>query len=99
MSTMSATVRNGRIEPDEQWDLPEGTKLVITTLDQAQELETDEPNSPEEIARLLAAADQILPFDYSPEEEARIEEARKSRKEWELAHFHERAEKLRRICE
>ena len=97
MNAMPATIRNGRIELDEQQELPEGTKLLVRFLCQEADHDSDEPNSPEEIARLLAASERLLPFDYTAEEEARIEEARQSRKAWELAHFDEHAEKLRRM--
>ena len=55
--------------------------------------------TPEEIARVLAAMDRMLPFDFSSEEAARLEAARQEQKAWELAHFEERAEKLRRMWE
>ena len=55
--------------------------------------------TPEEIARVLAAMDRMVPFDFSPEEAARLEAAQQEHKAWELAHFEERAEKLRRMWE
>lgn len=94
MSTIKATFRNGRIEPDEPLDLPDGTELQITLPDDG-----DEPSNQGEIDRVLAAMDQIIPFDMSPEEETRLEADRQARKEWEKTHFFERAEKLRRMWE
>ena len=54
----------------------------------------DAPMTPEEIERVLAAMDAIIPFERTPEEEARLEADRLARKEWEKAHFFEHADKL-----
>jgi predicted DNA-binding antitoxin AbrB/MazE fold protein len=94
MSIIKATFRNGRIEPDEPLDLPDGTELQISLPEN-----DDEPMSQAEIDRVLTAMDQIIPFDRSPEEEARLETDRQARKEWEKDHFFERAEKLRKMWE
>jgi predicted DNA-binding antitoxin AbrB/MazE fold protein len=94
MSTIKATFRNGRIEPDEPLDLPDGTELQITLPE-----DDDESLDQTEIDRVLAAMDQIIPFDMSPEEETRLEADRQARKEWEKAQFLERAEKLRKMWE
>lgn len=94
MSPIKATIRNGRIEPDEPLDLPDGTEVRITVPEK-----DDEPMSQEEIDRILAAMDRIVPFETSPEEEARLEADRQARKEWEKAQFFEHAEKLRKMWE
>jgi hypothetical protein len=96
MTTIKATVRDGRLELDQPIDLPNGTELLIPVPDMA----TDEgPMSAEEIAQVLAAMDQMIPFDRSPEEEVRLEADRQARKAWELTHADERTEKLRRMWE
>lgn len=94
MTTIRAIVRNGRIEPVEAIDLPEGTELLIPVPDD----EEDAP-LPDEIARTLAAMDRIIPFDMSEEEEAALEADRKARKQSELSRFEGHAERLRRIWE
>ncbi|WP_020470237.1 hypothetical protein [Zavarzinella formosa] len=93
MPTINATIRNGRIEPDEPLDLPDGTSVKISVADD------DDLMSPKEIERIVTAMDQIIPFDRSPEEEARLEADRLARKEWEKAHFFEHAKKIDRIFE
>lgn len=94
MSTIKATIRNGRIETDEPLNLPDGTEVQITVPEN-----DDEPMSQAEIDRILAAMDNIIPFQMSPEEEARLEADRLARKEWEKARFFEHAEKLRKMWE
>lgn len=96
MITIRATIRDGRIEPDEPIDLPEGTEVQVTVPEYDDD---DGPMIPEEIERILAAMDRIIPFEMSPEEEARLEADRLERKEWEKAHFYEHAEKLRKMWE
>ncbi len=96
MMTIKATVRGGRLEVDEPINLPDGTELNITLPDEAAE---DGPMPAEEIARVLAAMDQTIPFEMTPGEEAEIEAQRQKQKEWEKAHFAEHAEKLRRMWE
>jgi hypothetical protein len=93
MTTIKAIVRGGRLELDRPIDLPDGTELLIPVPDAADE---DGPMPPEEIARVLAAMDQMIPFEMIPEEEAGIEAQRQKQKEWEKAHFAEHAEKLRK---
>jgi predicted DNA-binding antitoxin AbrB/MazE fold protein len=94
MSTIRATVRNGRIEPDEPFVLPEGTEVEITIPEN-----DDEPMSQTEIDRVLTAMDQMVPLQMSDAELAAWEADRQARKEWEKAHFFEHAEKLRRMWE
>ena len=70
MTTIKATVRNGRIEVDEPLDLSDGTELLIPLPNGSQEREQDRPMTPEEIARVLAAMAKIEPFDWTDEERA-----------------------------
>ena len=94
-------VRNGRVEASEPINLPDGTELLITLPNgvKAADLDDDGPVTPEEISQVLAAIERLVPFDRTVEEEARLEEDRLARKEWEKAHFNEHADKLRRLWE
>ena len=51
--------------------------------------------STEEISRVLAALDRMIPFDLSAEDEARLEADHRDRKAWELGHSDRRGETLR----
>jgi UDP-N-acetyl-D-mannosaminuronate dehydrogenase len=42
MQSLRAVVRNGRLVMDEPTELPEGTELVLTVLDEADDLDNDE---------------------------------------------------------
>ncbi len=99
MTTIKATVRNGRIEVAEPLDLPDGTELLIPLPNGSQEREEDRLMTPEEIARVLAAMDKVEPFVWTEEEGAAREADRLARKEWEKAHFNEHADNLRRLWE
>jgi predicted DNA-binding antitoxin AbrB/MazE fold protein len=88
MIAIRATYRNGRIEPAEPLNFHEGAELEIEVR------EKDEPPTQAEIDRVLAAMDQIIPFDRSPEEEARLEADRLERKAWEKSQFFIRADKI-----
>ncbi len=77
---------------------PEGAEVEIRRLDQLAP-EDDGPMSAGEIARVLAAMDAMQPFEMSEEERASLEAERRARKEWDLAHFEERAERLRKLWE
>ena len=97
MTTIKATVRNGRIEVDEPLDLPDGTVLQIPVPD--AERAKDDEMSPDEIQRVLAAMDRMEPLQMTDAELAAWEADRQARKESEKAHFFERAEKLHRMWE
>ena len=92
---LKGVVRNGRIEVAEPIEFPDGTEVMIA---ESRAVESDDdPMSPEEIARVLAAMEKIEPFMLTPEEEAAWEADRKARKEREKAHFMENAQRLRRM--
>ena len=101
MTTMTATVRDGRLELPRPIDLPDGTEIEIrlperTASDAGQD---DLPMTPDEIARTLAAMEKVEPLETSGEERAALEGERQARKEWEKARFNTHAEKLQRIWE
>jgi hypothetical protein len=92
--TIRGTVSGGRLEVDVPDDWPDGTEVEIQPV-----AHDDDVMSPEEIARTLAAMDQIEPFEMTEAEEAAWEAERKARKEAEKATFFQRAEELRRQWE
>jgi hypothetical protein len=101
MTTMTATVRNGRLELPRPIDLPDGTEIEIrlpeqTASDAGQD---DLPMTPDEIARILAAMEKVEPLETSDEERAALEADRQARKEWEKARFVAHAEKLQSFWE
>jgi hypothetical protein len=98
MTTMKAIVRNGQLDLPRPIDLPDGTKIEIR-LPEPDEgdhaPEDDGPMTAQEIAQIMQAMDRIEPLEMTEEELSRLECDRQKRKEWEIAHFDERAEKLR----
>ena len=100
MNTTKATWTNGQIVLDSPVDWPEGLRLSIEPdQSQAPGVGDEGAMTPEEIARTLAAMDQVEPLEMTDEERAAWEAERQDRKEWEKAHFAEHAEKLRRMWE
>jgi hypothetical protein len=98
MNAIRAIVRGGRLEVEEPLNLPDGTELLIPLPNGAPETkDEDGPLSPEEIVRVLAAMEQMQSFDLTEAERAAWEADRQARKAWEIAHFEEHAEKLRRM--
>lgn len=96
MSSIQAVVRNRRIEVPAPEDLPDGTRVVITSLGKSDEIDEEWERSPEGIQTWMDWLDNLEPF-MSPEEQVAFEQALKEQKQWELAHADERAEKLRRL--
>lgn len=97
MTTITAVVRNGRLELPRPIELPDGTEVEIQ-LPEQRRLDNDEM-TPDEISRILAAMEKVEPLDFSDEERAALEADRQARKEWEKTHFNARAEKIQRIWE
>lgn len=95
-TTIKATVSGGRLELSVPEDWPDGTEVEIHPL-KGVTPGADEKLSAEEIARTLAAMDQMVPFEMTPAEWATWESERQSRKERDKANFMEHAEKLRRL--
>ena len=102
MSAVTATGKNGQIVLDSPVNWADGMRLVVEP-EQAQKplaaAGHDDPMSPEEIARTLAAMDTIEPLDLTEDERAAWDAERLARKEWEKAHFAEHADQLRRQWE
>jgi hypothetical protein len=99
MNTIKGIVRGGRIELDKPLDLPDGTELLIPLPNGAPDDDDGWDNSPEGIAAWLKWYDSLEPLIFTAEERAAWEANRQARKEWEKAHFEERAEKLQRMWE
>lgn len=115
MTVIHAIVRNGRFEPEEPIDLPEGTRVDVIArgsrpssgdalsseasgaLPEGQIDEAWE-RSPEGIQAWLDWLDtprQML----TPDEQLRFDTFMKEQRDWELAHFDERMDKLRKTFE
>lgn len=102
MDAIRATVRNGKLETPEPVDLPDGTELVFVPADRSQthdEIDGVWDDSPEGIEAWIAQLHSLRPLIFTAEERAEWEKAKREQREWELAHFDERAEKLRRMWE
>lgn len=93
MTTITATVRGGRLEVAEPVNLPDGTELRV----QLPDVGSDAPLPADEIARVLAAMDRVEPFDWSAAERAAWEAERVAQKAREKAQFAEQSERLRRL--
>lgn len=96
MTTIKATVAGGRLELNVPADWPDGTQVEIYPVitDTA-----DDGMSPDEIARILAAMDQLEPLEISEAEQTAWDAQRQAHKEWEKSQFAEHAEKLKQMWE
>src|SRR5438128_2405935 len=94
MQGIKATVQGGRLDLEVPRDWPDGTEVEIQPVDRGTPANGEGPLSSDEIARILAAMDQIEPFVLTDDERAAFETDRQARKEWEQAHFNEQADRL-----
>jgi hypothetical protein len=102
MNTLKGVIRNGQVILPEAANWPDGTEVTVQLPDltpTSQVPDDDGPLTPEEIVRILALMDQVLPFEMTAEERARWEAERKERREREKATFFEQSEELRRMWE
>lgn len=102
MSTILGRWSQGRVRLDDQVDWPEGTVLRIEPCDEDGSWgmrEEDWPTTPEGIAALVAEIDAVEPLEMTDEEIANWEAARREQMQWELEHFEEHAESLRKMWE
>ncbi len=81
MTTIKATVKGRRLELDAPADWPDGTEVEIHPLDQKSNGVSD-AMSPDEIARTLAAMDQVVPFEMTEAEGAAWEARGDREKAW-----------------
>jgi hypothetical protein len=98
MSTLKGIIRDGQVIVIGPTDLPDGTEVEILPLGLSAVDDQGQMTS-DEIARTLAAMEKIEPFEMTDAERAAIEVDRQARREWEKAHFDERADRLRGIWE
>jgi len=98
MTTLKATIKGGRLELDVPPEWPDGTEVEIHPIPCGDTGGT-RVMSPEEIAKILAAMDQIEPFDMTEAERAAWEADRQARKQHDKAQFAQHAEELRRDWE
>ncbi len=94
MTTLKATIKGGRLEIDAPLDWPDGTEVEIHPLRHGVNGDSN-AMSPEEIARTLAAMEQIVPFEMTEVERASWDAERQARIERENAEFTRHAERLR----
>jgi hypothetical protein len=110
MGPIEGTVKNGQIIISDRIDWPDGTRVRIEPVPATSDSGETDPDDlgmseeaqggdAESVARWLAEFDAIPPLQMTPEEEAEWQAARKAQKEFEMARFNERAEKLRRMWE
>ena len=93
MTRIMGTVIGGRLEVDVPIDWPDGTQVEIHPLE-AQTGGGTEAAATAEIARTLAAMDQMLPFEMSDAEQAAWEAEQRANKDREKAESAKRAERL-----
>jgi hypothetical protein len=99
MSAIRGIIRKGQVIMTEPADLPDETEVEIIPVGLMGSTDEEGAMSPDEIARTLAAMDEIEPLEMTDEERAAIEADRQARKEWEKARFDERADRLRGLWE
>jgi hypothetical protein len=99
MSAIRGIIRKGQVVMTEPANLPDETEVEIVPVGLMGSTDDEGAMSPDEVARTLAAMDEIEPFDMSDEERAAIETDRQARKEWEKARFNEHADRLRSMWE
>ena len=97
MTTIKAIVRNGRIEVDEPIDLPDGTELTIPIPapgDTPGMRDEDCCDTPEAIETWIRWYDSLEPLQFTQEERAAWEAARREQKQFELALWEERSQRI-----
>ena len=100
MSVVRATVRDGKIVADAPADWPEGMPVeVLPAGKQVGVKEDEQADSPEAIEEWVRWYDSLEPLILTAEDEARIAEARRERREWFFAHAEDRDRKLREMFE
>jgi hypothetical protein len=99
MSAIRGIIREGQVILAQPADLPDETEVEIVPVGLAGPADEEATMSPDEIARTLAAMDQVEPFEMTEEEVAAIAADRRARKEWEKARFLEHSDRLRSTWE
>jgi len=102
MTALKGTYRNGQVLLSGPANWPEGTEVIVEPIECGSTLgmrEEDWPTDAEGLARLLARMDQTEPLEMTPQEEAAWEAERKAQREYDLAHWEERARRVERLFE
>jgi hypothetical protein len=95
MTTIKATIRNGRIEVDEPIDLPDGTELTIPIPVPAESLGAqDSDDTPEAAEAWIRWYDSLEPLEFTPAERAARDAARSEQKQLELALWEKRSQQI-----
>ena len=95
MHATRATVRNGRIEPIDPVDLPDGTELILFGREVTGSWDEPSDDSPAVVAAWLRWYDSLEPLVFTTQERQAWDEERAARNRWELAHADARADRLR----
>jgi hypothetical protein len=96
MTTLRATVRDGRLELNVPADWPDGIEVEIHPLSPGTRAGA---MSPEEISATLAAMDRVEPFEMIAAEQAAWDRDRRAGRDSEKAKSAAEAERLRRMWE
>lgn len=91
--TIQAVVRDGKLELEGPLDLPDGTVLTIPLPESMDDIE----DSPEEIERWIRWYDSFEPIQFTDEERAAWDAARKEYREWELSQWESRSKMLENL--
>lgn len=83
-SLLKGVIRNGRVEVFEPIDLPEGTEVVVAPEMAGRE---DGPVLPEEIARIDAAMQKLLPLEIPDDVAADLEAWERTLNRHGIDHF------------
>jgi hypothetical protein len=70
MTVLKTTIRNRRIDVPAPSDLPDGTEVILTI---GTDTPDDDPMTPEEIARVLAAMEKLEPLEIPAETAADLD--------------------------
>lgn len=100
MSAITGTVKNGLIVLDDEANLPDGSRVLVHSIESVETIgmsEADWPDTPEAIADWIAWYDSLQPIELSPADEQAIEAFRERQKEVAKCAFDERANRLGKI--
>jgi hypothetical protein len=99
VTTIRATVRNGRIELEHPLALPDGTEIVIPIPQSSREHGLRDKvwsNSPEDIDAWIRWYDALEPLVFTANERQAWENARREDRERELAQWENSSEQIER---
>jgi hypothetical protein len=97
MTTIRAIVRNGRIEVEGPMDLPEGTVLTIPVPAGSAAPgggDDEPPDTPEAIEAWIRWYDTLEPVEWTPDEYAAWQAARRDQKLYELSQWDDRSRQI-----